>query len=75
MCKNASNTVVNHLYLKWRCAVHRIDPLNTQSKTGVAQIMFNKNCRNIQRSDGHNFTYGAAMSRCTKAHGPLAENR
>ena len=58
-----------------RVAVRSSGSFNIQSKTGVVQGISHKHCRILQRSDGYNFTYGAAIPLCAKAQSLLAENR
>lgn len=58
-----------------RVAVRSSGSFNIQTKSGVVQGISHKHCRILQRSDGYNFTYGAAIPLCPKAQSLLAETR
>ena len=58
-----------------RVAVRSSGSFNIQTKTCVVQGISHKHCRILQRSDGYNFTYVAAIPLCAKAQSLLAENR
>ncbi|MCO4320365.1 RNA-guided endonuclease IscB [Aliidiomarina quisquiliarum] len=58
-----------------RVAVRSSGSFNVQTKSGVVQGVSHKHCRILQRSDGYNFTYGAAIPLCPKAQSLLAETR
>lgn len=55
-----------------RVAVRSSGFFNIQTKTGVVQGISHKHCRIIQRSDGYNFNYGAAISPTTDPKNPVA---
>jgi 5-methylcytosine-specific restriction endonuclease McrA len=55
-----------------RVAVRKNGFFNIQSKTGVVQGVSHKHCRIIQRSDGYNFTYGAAIPPTTDSKNSVA---
>lgn len=58
-----------------RVTVRSSGSFNVQTKSGVVQGVSHKHCRILQRSDGYNFTYGAAIPLCPKAQSLLAETR
>ena len=55
-----------------RVAVRCSGSFNIQTKMGVVQGISHKHCRIIQRNDGYNFNYGAAIPLCAKAQSILA---
>jgi len=58
-----------------RVAVRKNGYFNIQSESGAVQGISHKHCRIIQRSDGYNFNYGAAIPPGTKVPGFLALTR
>ena len=44
-----------------RVAVRKNGYFNVQTENGAVQGISHKHCRIIQRSDGYNFNYGAAI--------------
>jgi hypothetical protein len=55
-----------------RVAVRSSGSFNVQTHNGVVQGLSHKHCRILQRSDGYNFTYGAAIPPTTDSKNSVA---